>query len=166
MALLRVDFNRLGICSRLPDVSWRSCGTLELARHVVGFGRSVRRSILDLPRGPASIACERNATIRIAMIQHHRFLLCPSCGDPQESISPAMRRTLVTVFLAVPGIVAAQPSARPEARAAQLAAAAFEQTRHRLTYDGSYRRIPWSCWPGIAAFRVCPRRRRLCSAMR
>ena len=65
-------------------------------------------------------------------------------GSRRPPIS-LLSRAIAVALLAVPEAGAAQqPSARPPRPANELAAAALEQTRHRVTYDGSYRRIPYT----------------------
>jgi uncharacterized protein YijF (DUF1287 family) len=52
-------------------------------------------------------------------------------------------RIVLLVLLAQPPAVVAQHPAAPLAQAEQLVAAAIAQTRSSVTYDGSYRRIPY-----------------------
>jgi uncharacterized protein len=47
------------------------------------------------------------------------------------------------LLLVLPHVALAQGRATADARAEQLVAAAVAQTRSRVTYDGSYRRIPY-----------------------
>lgn len=49
----------------------------------------------------------------------------------------------ILILLALPWGAAGQESPRPEAYADRLVAAAVEQTRSSVTYDGSYLRIPY-----------------------
>lgn len=52
-------------------------------------------------------------------------------------------RTVLMILLALTPVVARQASGGSEAQADQLVAAAIAQTRSSVTYDGSYRRIPY-----------------------
>ena len=49
----------------------------------------------------------------------------------------------IAIVLALPDFAAAQQTAAVREAAAKLVAAAVERTRHRVSYDGSYRRIAY-----------------------
>jgi uncharacterized protein YijF (DUF1287 family) len=54
-----------------------------------------------------------------------------------------LRRSSLSLLLALPLSALAQGPELTEARAGRLVAAAVAQTRSRVSYDGSYRRIPY-----------------------
>ena len=64
-------------------------------------------------------------------------------------------RTVLLLLLALSEVVAGQGSARSGAYVDQLVAAAVAQTRSRVTYDGSYRKIPYPAGDVPETIGVC-----------
>ena len=63
--------------------------------------------------------------------------------DDDEGAVRTARRIVLLFVLALTQVAFGQQSVRSEALAERLVAAAIAQTRSRVTYDGSYRRIPY-----------------------
>jgi uncharacterized protein YijF (DUF1287 family) len=64
-------------------------------------------------------------------------------------------RIVLMPLLALPNATLAQGQAMTGPRAGQLVAAAVAQTRSSVTYDGSYRRIPYPGGDVPATIGVC-----------